>query len=456
MKNRARSARRARSVLVLLGLLLALGSLFAYELGISASRGFSPGKAILLAFAAILLSVGILGHRAPRLYVSACVLLVNSLVLLALVEVGWLVLARLRDFLPRPETPLPRAERTQYIDRGREDLPYFQQQDWAKTYWREYREAWDERPREYRPYVIWRSDPFTGRTLNIDADGRRLTPGAECGPDSLTVFAVGGSTMWGTGVPDWGTIPAFIQTELSEKLDRPVCVLNLSEQAWVSTQEIIHLILELGGGHIPDAIIFYDGINDVYGAYQSGLPGAPQNLSTIEARFEQRPETSPIMQLAMKLKSFRMLRKLVAADDDDRIRGTHQPFEVESLAEAVARVYMGNIETAKALADHHGFAVHFFWQPLLLIDKKPLTAEESAIKGLASGVYPGLVELYSATYQKMRGAAEEQSDLHDLVDIFAGETELVYIDPWHVTMEANQRLAREMIQQMAPVWKDAS
>lgn len=439
--------RRARLAIAALGLLLALAAPFAYRLGLSASQGFSSGKAVLAILGAALLLVGVLGRRIARAYVGTAILLVNILVLLALVEVLLLVLARLGDFQPA-ETPPQAHRKTQYADRGREDLPYFRQQDWARDFWREYHQVWGGQARDYQPYVIWRSAAFAGRTLNVDGHGRRVTPGAECGAGSFTVFTLGGSTMWGTGVPDWGTIPAFLQAELAQRLDRPVCVVNLSEQAYVSTQEVIQLVLELRAGHVPDLLISYDGINDVFAAYQSGVAGDPQNLSTIESRFENRPEVSPVLTLALKLRSFRLARKLLEPGTAGAGGAQSPSPDVEPLAEAVAAAYLGNVRTVEALAAQYGFSSAFFWQPLLLIDRKPLTSEEAGVKTLAAGVYPGLVELYAATYRRMREEAAARSRLHDLADIFAGERELIYIDPWHVTLEGNERIAREMIRRV--------
>lgn len=439
--------RRVRLAIASLGLLLALAAPFAYRLGLSASQGFSPGKAVLAILGAILLLVGLLGHRIARAYVGTAILMVNILVLLALVEVVLLALARLGDFQPA-ETPIQMHRNTQYADRGREDLPYFQQQDWARDFWREYHQVWGGQGRDYQPYVIWRSEAFAGRTLNVDDHGRRVTPGAECGPDAFTVFTLGGSTMWGTGVPDWGTIPAFLQTDFAQRLDRPVCVVNLSEQAYVSTQAVIQLVLELRAGRVPDLLISYDGINDVFAAYQSGVAGDPQNLATIEARFENRPEQSPVLTLALKLRSFRLARKLLERSTGGAGGARTPSPDVEPSAETIAAAYLGNVRTLEALAAQYGFSSVFFWQPLLLIDRKPLTAEEAGVKSIAAGVYPGLVELYAETYRRMRKEATARPGLHDLTDIFAGERELIYIDPWHVTLEGNERIAREMIRRV--------
>jgi hypothetical protein len=163
-------------------------------------------------------------------------------------------------------------------------LPYYAEQDWSSRYWPEHQLALKK---NYHPYVIWRSPAFTGVMLNIDQDGVRKTPGSECRPsDAYKVFVFGGSAMWGWGVPDWGTIPAYLQTELQATHDEPVCVVNFGENAYVSTQSLIQLQLLLESGNVPDVIIFYDGVNEVLAASQTGQPILHQNFAEITSLFQ--------------------------------------------------------------------------------------------------------------------------------------------------------------------------
>ena len=150
-------------------------------------------------------------------------------------------------------------------------------------YWREFGVS---RRQAYRPYVLWRRHAFSGKTINVDADGVRLTPGAVCGPSSFKVFVLGGSTVWGTGSADWNTLPAHLQTELQRVSARPVCVVNFGESAWVSTQSVLQLLLQLQAGNVPDLVISYEGYNDADSVDQSGRAGVHENLAQLVAIFE--------------------------------------------------------------------------------------------------------------------------------------------------------------------------
>ena len=64
--------------------------------------------------------------------------------------------------------------------------------------------------------------------------------------------------MWGTGSPTWGTISANLQKGLEKLRPGLVCVMNYAESAYVSTQDIIMLLLQLQSGNVPDVVLFYN------------------------------------------------------------------------------------------------------------------------------------------------------------------------------------------------------
>ena len=136
------------------------------------------------------------------------------------------------------------------------DLPNYKNIPWAKTYHREYKESHEF---EYKDFVIWRRKPYSGETVNVGSDGRRLSYQPE-NPETDTVYAFfGGSTMWGNGGRDEDTIPSIFA-----KMNR-VNVQNNGEGAYVARQSLARLtnnyILEKEAR--KKVVIFYDGVNDV-------------------------------------------------------------------------------------------------------------------------------------------------------------------------------------------------
>jgi hypothetical protein len=165
-----------------------------------------------------------LGHRIVNSHKALAIITLNTLILFACLELAAAFVAK------NWKKPV------KIIDEDpRGHLSYYVSQAWAKQYWKEFSLSGAEL---YRDYVIWRRAPFKGQFININRDGIRVTPGADCSAHSYEVFSFGGSTMWGTGSPDWGTIPAYLRADFTALRDGPICVMNFGESAFVSTQAL--------------------------------------------------------------------------------------------------------------------------------------------------------------------------------------------------------------------------
>jgi len=244
-------------------------------------------------------------------------------------------------------------------------------------------------------------------------------------------------------VPDGETIPAHLQRLFQEKVAGPVCVRNFGTTAWVSTQSLMRLIVELRRGS-PDVVLFYNGVNDVVASYQNGHVEGHQNQHEIAVRFEERPIVNPLVYLARKSRVYQLFRSEAEPSVYDLNRS-------DTLAAETLRVYRENMRVARSLADYHGFKLAFFWQPVLSEEKKPLTEIERRILNWAREQMPGEHTFFTEAYRHARSLALTEDDLYDLTDTFVGETELVYIDRWHVTAEANAHLARAIF---STIWEE--
>jgi hypothetical protein len=301
----------------------------------------------------------------------------------------------------------------------------------------------------YAPYVIWKTKPYQGEDVNVDKDGNRVTPGARCNKDSYTVFMFGGSTMWGDGAPDWGTVPAYLQTQLSGLHKEPVCVRNFGQPAWVSTQSVIELLRHLQAGEVPNLVIFYDGINDVGMATGEGVAGGHESISRIASRFRKETATRSFFQLLAQTRTFelaeRLLPSLSALRDwpSDYRKPT---YNTEVLGHAITHAYLTNYRAVKALANDFGFDYAFFWQPNLAYEQKPLTDEE---KQLLEGIRverAAINKLLTVTYPEVRAATQDHDHLFYIADIFRDVTDRVYLNDAHLTPVGNQKVAKRMME----------
>jgi lysophospholipase L1-like esterase len=380
-------------------------------------------------------------------YKLLALLVLNVLVSLGMLELVSSAVVKMRTAVRASmEAPDPRGLSSYYLT-----------QNWAPVYWREFRAAQRQR---YHPYVLWRRDAFSGQTINIDGDGVRATPGAVCGPASYKVFVLGGSTVWGTGSPDWGTLPAHLQNQLRRGNSRPVCVENFGETAYVSTQSVLQLLLELQHGNLPNLVVSYEGSNDVFSAYQSGKAGVHQNLDQLVAVFERGKTTgqNAVGQLMRSMNLFSLTEDLVqkvTPHPEGPVKAlTYQTLGVDqsSLTASVVSTYLGNYDIMDSLSRKYGFDFRFIWAPYISIGNKPLLPEEQT---LAHDVDPALDALYKSVHQSIVASVPRYPKLVDIAGVFDGRSDLIWIDDVHVTPDGNQLLAEKIAENLkAPARQD--
>ena len=237
---------------------------------------------------------------------------------------------------------------------------------------------------DYKPYVEWWHRPFRGTYLTIDERGLRRTPG-ECGAGSqaVRILCFGGSTMMGMGARDEETIPAVLSRRLAEFGHR-VAITNFGQLGHNSTQELITLQQLLKSGERFDIALFYDGINEMACAEQTGRADRLFNEARRRAEFnllhwERRRELLIAALMTAAPRSMRRLRQwtglplrgpLPAAEADlSRI-------DIPRLAGEVVAVYAANLRLIRLLAHEYGFEPVFFWQPVITTKRRKTPDEQ--------------------------------------------------------------------------------
>lgn len=405
-------------------------SFMADQLGFGQPGSFGGGQVMLALAGLVMILIGVIGQRIVELYRWIAIIVLNTFVLVAIMELVAIVVAR------SGVIPSYRQE----VFAAYQDLPYYASQDWTEVYWREATQAENYR---YEPHIIWRHLPFEGQTINIDEEGIRETPGADCGPEAYKVFAFGGSTMWGWGSPDWGTIPAYLQDGLEEDIEGSVCVINFGEDGFVSTQSLVSLVLQLQSENVPDLVVFYSGVNDVYAAYETGEAGKPVTLSEISARFQDREH--PLIQWIKASRLYALAEGLILKRQP-AIQSSHNPIDTNQLAVSVTEVYLNNYDIVAALGQVYGFEYYFFWQPHLAVGNKPLTPAERTINSRADAAIGALA---NTVYQNISLVSQNYEHLRNLANIFDIEKEQLWIDEWgHITPEGNRLVAQKMLESL--------
>jgi len=282
-----------------------------------------------------------------------------------------------------------------------------------------------------------------------------LTPGADCSAKSFKVFTFGESSMWGTGSPSWGTIAANLQKGLEKLRQGPVCVMNFAESAYVSTQDVIMLLLQLRSGNVPDVVLFYNIGGDIPAAYQSGRAGLPANLDEIAARFERRREPPTFVDWLKSTYSYdlinQLIGKLTIANPQQKkptpgelVNYESMGIDAAKLSDSIVQDYLGNYEIVGALAQKYGFKYFFFLPPLVSLGNKPLTPEEQEMKHMMESDV-ALYKLFTAVYQTIERESSNYQNVYSMVHVFDRYDGLIWIDEGHVTPIGNQLIAKRML-----------
>jgi lysophospholipase L1-like esterase len=316
------------------------------------------------------------------------------------------------------------------VEPSKRSADFYADADWADGYFAEHRQA---RHMRWEPYVYWRRRAFDGTTITIDARGLRATWSAEAAEAGPRIFVFGGSTVWGTGARDAHTIPSAIAKGLAER-GIAAQVTNFGESGYVSGQETIALLRELQAGNIPDLVIFYDGVNDVFSALQAGRAGIPQNEGERQQDFRATKGLDDwLAALPHVLGGVERLARWLSPPGE--------PPPAEVLAPRIVSAYLANVRAVRAVARDYGFGAVFFWQPTVFAKRRPSAGEQAIVD--ASLAYHRDLQL--ASDDALRVDLRRAPDVTDLSTLFDAVEGSVYLDASHLSEEGNRLVADAIV-----------
>lgn len=330
----------------------------------------------------------------------------------------------------------------------------FRDADWVDDYFAE----WWQLQLRWEPYVYWRSRTFHGRYINVGENGLRNTwnPEGRDGRNAVRIYMFGGSTLWGLGARDHHTIPSLVSQWLAKNVDTPVEVVNCGELGFVNTQELLWLIKELQKQAVPDLAVFYDGVNDVFSAYQAGRPGLPQNEHRREKEFNllgtQGGRTAFLAAAAayqvVRMSATVRLASHFIGSKSPGLEKQLDPEAADRLATGAYTAYLQNVAMIQALADRMGFAALFYWQPTIFT-KPQRTPHENR-------QHDQQAPLRCITLAANRRVAQcsrlsSCGNFHDLADIYADHAEGLFFDYCHTGEAGNQIVAEKIAQDIQEV-----
>ncbi|MEQ9504404.1 MAG: SGNH/GDSL hydrolase family protein [Deltaproteobacteria bacterium] len=288
----------------------------------------------------------------------------------------------------------------------------------------------------FEPFAHYRMRAYAGEHVNVDADGWRATPTSPA--DGPTVWVLGGSTIWGMGARDEGTIPSHLARSL-----RGARVENLGQIGYTSTQELITLLVRLQAGERPDVVVFYDGVNDLLSLLKLGRAGLPLDVPRRNLEFNiTRPDELPRL-LRATLANLARRSKVLGLVRGSGERQPARPIEdPERAAQDALRAYLANVAAAQGVAERYGFEVIFFWQPTLFGKAKLSPSESAALAEEAS---------FAPVYRAAQAQVATSTLVVDLSDVFGEDPAPTFFDFCHLSEAGNQRVAERIAQVVAPV-----
>ena len=332
--------------------------------------------------------------------------------------------------------------------------------DWAEAYFKEFKLL----STKWHPYVYWRRKPFKGSHINIDKMGIRQTWNAtnnksESEAKKFRIFMFGGSTLWGTGARDANTIPSILSRVLTLEHGLNVEVINFGETGYVSTQETIMLLRELQHKNMPDLVIFYDGANDTFSTFQNdGVARLPSNEQNREREFNLlRPNMKKrlyketlyltITTSATYTVLRSVLRRLLGKDLLSLTKSPSPRSPPNQIGSKVARIYAWNVRFVERIGKAYGFKALFYWQPIITTKDRlsPYEQQQQAKHGKDWNRY------YGVALSNVKALLSGVDIFHDISGIFKGDIRPYFIDPWHLTGNGNEIIARQMVKDVVPM-----
>lgn len=298
----------------------------------------------------------------------------------------------------------------------------------------------------YEPFLGWSRLPFQGRTTTINREGdrdHRALP--RLGEPVGTVRFFGGSTMWGTGVEDQGTIPALFN-EMFPQYE----VYNHGETSFNSRQALERLISLFSQGGRADIVIFLDGVNDVdtqcLSPFAPPTHGREQQMREVMQRASDldRP-TQEILEgayalflhwtaLATRAVGWRLLGSGINGESGPST-GPRTCATDASKAELVAKVMVNNWEIANLITESRRGVFLGLLQPNAHVGSPNILHLQGTLR-------EDLGRNYRATYPVVQELIRERDVpwMKDISSALDGEA-AVLIDDAHVAKEGNQMLA---------------
>ncbi len=301
-------------------------------------------------------------------YHFAAVVLLNTFVLLLLLNVVFLLVFWIKDTFLEESPPLltqyGQSLETVYPDLNKKEIEDLLRETWSRSV-------------AYEPFTQYKERPYAGKYVNVHKGGFRITKDQGPWPPDrnkyFTVFLFGGSTTFSFGLSDDQTIASYFQPLLATAgVQREARVYNFGRGAYHSTQELILFERLILSDFIPDMAIFIDGLNEFFNTEDQ-----PMFTVRLERLFDGKiGEDCGWLQILKDLPMTRaalwtrgVVESISFKNKRNEAENGISPEENESYnrEKAIKNIrdrYLKNKKMIEVLAGAYGVNVIFVWQPI--------------------------------------------------------------------------------------------
>lgn len=293
-------------------------------------------------------------------------------------------------------------------------------------------------PADYRSHVGWRRIIWASESVNVEGpygQRRTINTAASATPK---VYFFGGSTTWGDGSTDAGTIPSQFAAKTGIYSE------NFGEPGYTAHQSLLLLIQVLQAGHRPDVVVFYDGVNEVWVKCRSELtPESHEREQQFRTVLRRSSVTDAFPHYLAPLFT---VAANVRRELDRTSRGEHYDCHRNpQKAQAIVDNMIKDWELAKKLVEWHGGKFIGILQPVVHFSRTPF--EHLPSRALIERLRPGYESIYPMLRERVARLGE---GFYDLVSIVDGN-EPVYTDFCHLTEKGNAVVAGRIAEILGPL-----
>jgi len=312
----------------------------------------------------------------------------------------------------------------------------------------------------YAPLVEHRDSDFESYYLNV-TNGFRSTNNLPPNNKQEIHAVFGGSTTFGTGVPDWMTIPSYIEDTIKLK-DKNTSVINAASQSYFSTLEVISFQKMLNENRKFRSVIFIDGLNDVH----QNIPKIrnetryshfirkfwPEidyiynydddyrylsHLTFLGKKFFIRIPITRFINLQVK-----RIKIKITSEKGERYKElweediNFKSIDFVSLAKQISDLTQTNWNIIRGICSYYKIKSYFVLQPVYYLD---FPIEKHSF--LPVNEDPFYKKIYNEYYNNMRAKNLNNHDFIDASSVFKEVNFCPFIDSHHYSPEGNKMIA---------------